>query len=411
MLKRIQMLVLSVLAGVLGLAGATTPAAAAYTSLCSGYSGCAAAEMSDSGYGKVNSAMYWRMTAGHNCTNYVAYRLIQDGMSATRPWTGSGMAYNWGIANAAITDQKPAVGAVAWYAAHRSPIGASGHVQYVERVVSDDEIIVSEDNWGGTFHWRRVARASSWPSGFIHFATTPPVTSGTTSPQGVVDRAWSPTPGQVSVSGWAVDTDALKTALAVSVSVGGKAGARGAESHRLGTADAANGTVGYRFPGAGDRHGLAATLTTAKRGSQPVYVYAGNATGTPGHKVLLGTATVTIADPDPSGKVSLVSSPRSHRLHLKGWAVDPNTPKASVRVRAYVGGPAGKGHRIELGLAARSSAAAATAVPGAGTPHGFDVTVKSTWTGKRTVYVYARNLTGTPGAQHLIGKRTLTIKK
>ena len=29
--------------------------------------------------------MYWRMYAGHNCTNYVAYRLIQTGMPDSRP--------------------------------------------------------------------------------------------------------------------------------------------------------------------------------------------------------------------------------------------------------------------------------------------------------------------------------------
>ena len=41
---------------------------------------------------------------------------------------------------------------------------------YVERVVSANEIIVSQDSWGGDFSWARITRTSSgWPSGFVHF--------------------------------------------------------------------------------------------------------------------------------------------------------------------------------------------------------------------------------------------------
>jgi hypothetical protein len=47
-------------------------------------------------------------------------------------------------------------------------------VAYVERVVSSDEIIVSQDSWGGDFSWARITRASKgWPSGFIHFNDVP----------------------------------------------------------------------------------------------------------------------------------------------------------------------------------------------------------------------------------------------
>ncbi|WP_183100830.1 CHAP domain-containing protein [Nocardioides pelophilus] len=179
----------------------TTPASGS-TYLCTGYAGCRNAGYSDAGYGAVNNRMYWRMYAGHNCTNYAAYRMIRAGMSTERPWDGSGMAYNWGHARSDITNGRPSVGAIAWWDRYDSGVGSSGHVAYVEQVVSDDEIVISEDSWSGDFHWRRITRDSGrWPTGFIHFVdkavqnTTAPVVNGT--PQVGVELTatrgtWSP---------------------------------------------------------------------------------------------------------------------------------------------------------------------------------------------------------------------------
>jgi hypothetical protein len=88
------------------------------------------------------------------------------------------MAYNWGVARADITNQTPAVGAVAWWSS------GDGHVAYVEKVVSNDEIIVSEDNWGGDFHWKRITRSSGWPIGFIHFKDQPTAPATPIGPTG-----------------------------------------------------------------------------------------------------------------------------------------------------------------------------------------------------------------------------------
>ncbi len=150
--------------------------------LCTGYAGCEAAGHSSHGYRERGGSMYWRMYSGHNCTNYVAYRMIQAGMPNVRPWSssGSGNAAYWGVYRSDITDQTPAVGAVAWYRANVPGAGSAGHVAYVEKVISPTEIIVSEDSWGGDFHYRRVTTSGSWPSGFIHFAdadAVPPLTS------------------------------------------------------------------------------------------------------------------------------------------------------------------------------------------------------------------------------------------
>ncbi|MCW2814363.1 MAG: hypothetical protein JWN84_1818 [Nocardioides sp.] len=173
-------------AGLVAVPAAVPGSQATSRYLCTGYASCASAGYSHAGYASRSQTMYWRMYAGHNCTNYVAYRMIQAGMSTERPWTGSGNASNWGAAMSRITDSTPAVGAVAWWKAGVAGAGSSGHVAYIERVVSPTEIVISEDSWSGDFHWRTIYKdGPGWPSGFIHFvdkaleATATPRIEGT----------------------------------------------------------------------------------------------------------------------------------------------------------------------------------------------------------------------------------------
>ncbi|QZY28298.1 CHAP domain-containing protein [Nocardioides coralli] len=148
-------------------AGAPARSTSGY--LCTGYVPCASAGYPHHGYKQASSQMWWRMYAGHNCTNYVAYRLVDRGMSPERPWNSTGMAYNWGRAKRGITDNTPMVGSVAWWDAGDG-VGSSGHVAYVEQVHSKRKITISEDSWGGDFHWRVVTKdGGRWPTGFIHF--------------------------------------------------------------------------------------------------------------------------------------------------------------------------------------------------------------------------------------------------
>lgn len=178
------------------------PVERTFSMLCSGYAGCRDAGMPNAGYQANNDTMYWRMYSGHNCTNYVAYRMVRSGMPNTRPWSGGGNAEYWGTSNPQITDQTPAVGAVAWWKAYARPAGSAGHVAYVEKVVSPDEIIVSEDSWGGDFSWARITRdGGGWPSGFVHFNdvtltnTAKPAVSGTPKVGAVLSSttgAWKP---------------------------------------------------------------------------------------------------------------------------------------------------------------------------------------------------------------------------
>ena len=193
------------------------------TTLCSGYTACAKAGMSDAGYSKANKTMYWRMYSGHNCTNYAAYRMVRAGMPNTRPWTGGGNATHWGTSMSRITSGVPRVGSVAWWKAGVSPAGSSGHVAYVERVVSANEIIVSMDSWNGDFSWARVTRATKgWPSGFIHFKDVQIVNTAVPKVTGAakVGSTLSTTVGTWSVAGaayayqWMADGAAISGATA-----------------------------------------------------------------------------------------------------------------------------------------------------------------------------------------------------
>lgn len=161
---------------------ASTAAASEWIVLCTSFAPCKAAGYGNDGYDAVYQSSFWSQYGGHNCTNYVAYRMIRNGMSSTRPAGAYGYARDWGVGFASQTNDTPAVGSVAWW---DTSFSASGHVAYVERVVSSSEIYVSEDNWGGDFRWRKVTRAGGrWPQGFIHLkdVTAPAPSSSTYRP-------------------------------------------------------------------------------------------------------------------------------------------------------------------------------------------------------------------------------------
>lgn len=123
--------------------------------------------------GASNENSYWGMYPGHNCTNYVAWRLISAGVE--RPATHPGKAADWAanaVADGYLVDDVPEVGAVAQWESFASGYGEAGHLAYVERLNEDGTILVSEDYWGngsqvGPLTYRIVDPASV--SNFIHY--------------------------------------------------------------------------------------------------------------------------------------------------------------------------------------------------------------------------------------------------
>jgi len=117
------------------------------------------------------------------------------------------------------------------------------------------------------------------------------------SPRGQLDAVTSPDAAQLRLRGWAVDANAWTSGLLIRATVGAPLGAAGAEVHELGPATRVHPEAARRFPIAGDRHGFDAAVTSNRTGTQPVYVYATNAPGTPGTTTLLGELRVAITAP------------------------------------------------------------------------------------------------------------------
>ena len=136
---------------------------------CTGFADCNVRGLGNAGYQDVYIQSFWGAYGGHNCTNYVAYRLSQRGI-AEFTVRGKADATNWGpqaqARGYAVDLNAPVPGDVAWWTA--AVMGnTGGHVAYVESVdIVAGTFTVSEDNYSGDFDWRtyRIGEVS----GFIH---------------------------------------------------------------------------------------------------------------------------------------------------------------------------------------------------------------------------------------------------
>jgi surface antigen len=264
--------------------------------LCTGFTGCLTIGYTDGGYGGVYLQSFWSMTAGHNCTNYVAYRLSHGRVVARPPGTNS--ALTWGPAAVAAgvpVDDVPTVGSVAWWDAGVAGASAtSGHVAYVEAVLPG-VVLVSEDNLNGDFRWRLMTRLDgTWPSGFIHY----PESDG--SPAGTFTSVTSPAVGELDFWGYGMDPDAQDDNRTYLVSLGGPRGTAGAESFTFQSEY-------FRFH---------RTRYVGTRGPTTMYLYALNASGTAGQDVLLGQRNVTIRSTSVT-RASFVDSSITRTRHPK----------------------------------------------------------------------------------------------
>lgn len=182
-----QILGATALAAVIAVTGqslvSAAPAQAAPEYGCTGFD----YHCDQSGYAEHAETSFWNMAPGHNCTNYVAYRLIQDGMPQQTDWLHNGG--DWADdarAHTVPVDDVPAVGAVAQWTSGAGGVSAAGHVAYVEQV-GDGWIIVAEDNYSaGPMSTRKIQVGDpEWPSNFIHFPRPRSVTATT-----IYTEAW-----------------------------------------------------------------------------------------------------------------------------------------------------------------------------------------------------------------------------
>jgi surface antigen len=241
--------------------------------ICKGFSACEKKKRTTHGYRAVYKTQHWGAVAGHNCTNYVAYRLTNRGRVTDRAHT-IGSASEWGItlpkAGVASLTNKPKVGDVAWWSYHRKHSRRS-HVAYVERVYKDGSVLVSEDNYKGDFYYTRYFRGhKSFPSSFLRFKKS------TGSPRGKV-KAAKATKNVVRVDAWHAEADSKKGAVGL-VSFGAPRG------HK----DAVEVRTSRKVEGSW----WASAAFNATKMPKVAYVYALNSAGTRGSDTLLAKVQV-----------------------------------------------------------------------------------------------------------------------
>jgi hypothetical protein len=154
-------------------------------------------------------------------------------------------------------------------------------------------------------------------------------------PVGRLEAVTSAADGKVRIRGWAFDRDAPTAPLVVRAYIGGPHGTPGVQVTSLGEADGNRPDVAAAYPSAGPGHGFDATISTSKRGSQSVCVYAMNVGA--GSNTLLGCKTVTV-----KGDVTLTVgySESDHQLLVRaaqhtGKTVDQFTRDATI-ILAYL---------------------------------------------------------------------------
>jgi surface antigen len=149
--------------------------------LCSGYAGCDARGDPSHGYGAHRNHSYWRMYAGNECTNYVAY-VEHTVFHAPTPRYLLGNAGQWprnAARHGVLVNRTPDRGAVAVWDSGAAGVGSAGHVAIVERVGPHGKyILISQQHIGGDvdgYDWTRINAGfpardwQEWPDQFIHF--------------------------------------------------------------------------------------------------------------------------------------------------------------------------------------------------------------------------------------------------
>ena len=216
------------------------------------------------------------------------------------------------------------------------------------------------------------------------------------NPFGNLEGVSAGAPGQLDVSGWALDPGTAEP-IAVHIYVNGQWG--GAF-----TADATRTDVGSAFPGYGDSHGFSGSVAV-RSAVNTVCAYGINQ-GAGDTNPLLGCKVIdvpvnpfgdlnslSLGSPDPS-------DPDHVQIDMGGWAIDPGTT-GPIQVHIYVNGQWGGAFTAD---ATRTDVG--SAYPGYGDSHGFSGSVTAAVSGSYTVCAYGINL-GAGDTNPLLGCRQI----
>jgi hypothetical protein len=181
-------------------------------------------------------------------------------------------------------------------------------------------------------------------------------------------------PGGLRVAGWAIDPDTTAP-VDVHVYVGDHGTA-------IGKATRTRPDVGAAYPDWGANHGFDVTIPWDDPGTVSVCAYALNAGG-PGSSAVIGCRQLTVQNA-PFGVVDRVDR-TAGGVRVRGWAIDPDVA-GPVDIHVYLNGSG-----FVAGPANLSRPDVATAAPGYGPSHGFDITLPWSAPGAVTACVYAIN--------------------
>ncbi len=168
---------------------------------------------------------------------------------------------------------------------------------------------------------------------YVEGATAGGGASSSDNPRGSFDVVSSPAPGQVQISGWAIDPNAPKTPVSISAYLGGEIDEGGASGYELGPiATQERSDLLALFPRAGASHGFDSSFPVIGSGRQRLCVYALNVG--PGTDKLLGCRTVGV--PVPISVLRTKSAGNKVRISVRcEWPVGTACP-GQMLVRARV---------------------------------------------------------------------------
>ncbi len=168
---------------------------------------------------------------------------------------------------------------------------------------------------------------------YVEGATAGGGTSSGDNPRGSFDVVSSPAPGQVQISGWALDPNAPTTPVSITAYLGGKVDEGGASGYELGPiATQERSDLLSLFPRAGAAHGFDSSFPVVGSGRQRLCVYALNIG--PGADKLLGCRTVAV--PVPISVLRTKSAGNKVRISVRcEWPVGIACP-GQLLVRARV---------------------------------------------------------------------------
>jgi hypothetical protein len=150
-------------------------------------------------------------------------------------------------------------------------------------------------------------------------------------PIGVIDRLDPGGPGQLVLTGWALDPDDGEAHPRIDVHVGGPAGTGVGRSY--GAVNRYRPDVAGAYGGRVDR-GFAIALTDLAGGPTTICVYAVGREAAANRLLGCPTATVPVRGAhDPFGSLDVVSVLGERAVRARGWAIDPDDPATPVRVR------------------------------------------------------------------------------